>query len=76
MVAMTGVFAQEMPVIKLSELTEKSAKVRIVITNFGEETLVELPMVYERGDWYIDNFVTFGEYGYDEKLGMKEYISY
>ena len=65
-----------MKIESISELTEKSAKVRIVITNFGEETLVELPMVYERGDWYIDNFVTFGEYGYDEKLGMKEYISY
>lgn len=65
-----------MKIESISELKENSAKVRVIITNFGEEELVELPMVFERGDWYIDNFITFGEYGYDEKLGMKEYISY
>lgn len=65
-----------MKIESISELKENSAKVRVIITNFGEDELVELPMVFERDDWYIDNFITFGEYGYDEKLGMKEYISY
>jgi len=65
-----------MRIESISELKENSAKVRVYISNFGEEELVELPMVFERGDWFIDNFITFGEYGYDEKLGMKEYISY
>ena len=65
-----------MKIDSISELTENNAKVRVIITNFGEEELVELSMVFERDDWYIDNFITFGEFGYDEKLGMKEYISY
>ena len=65
-----------MKIESIKDLTDNSAKVRVIITNLGTEELVELPMVFERGDWYIDNFITFGEYGYDEKLGMKEYISY
>ena len=66
----------KMEIVSVTEFTDNAAKVRVNITNFGHEELVELPMVFERDDWYIDSFITFGEFGYDEKLGMKEYINY
>ena len=55
-----------MKIESISELQENSAKVRVIITNFGEDELVELPMVFERGDWYIDEFGSKDEEGSDK----------
>jgi len=55
----------------LSE-TKASVKIRIKPDSFSDEQLdVELVLIHERGDWYIDDFI-----GIDgsEKQGLKDYI--
>lgn len=64
-----------MMVLSAEILSEAKASVKIKIkpNSFSDEQSdVELVLIYERGDWYIDDFI--GIEG-SEKQGLKDYIS-
>ena len=54
------------------EISDLRAIAKVKIYNFGYSTDVELVLIKERGDWYIDDFI--GMYG-SEKEGLKDYIA-
>lgn len=55
----------------LSE-TKASVKIKIKPSSFSDEQSdVELVLIHERGDWYIDDFIGIGG---SEKQGLKDYI--
>ena len=43
--------------IEVESLGSGKATVSLDLSNFGETTHVQLQMVYENGDWKIDNFI-------------------
>ena len=45
-------------VVKVSDITETTATVDMEIQNFGKQT-GQLELVFERGDWYVNDFKAF-----------------
>jgi len=62
-------------VLNVSRMEEKSAITHIEINNLGRRIRLEVPLVFERNDWFIDNFVENykGEL-LDEKQNLKDYL--
>jgi len=64
----------EGPTYRVAKVTQAGdkARVRVIITNsFGTSTPVDLIMVYERGNWFIDDMLT----GFDENAAESGYVS-
>jgi len=64
----------EGPTFRVGKVTQvgDKARVRVVITNsFGTSTPVDLLMVFERGNWFIDDMLT----GFDENAAESGYVS-
>ena len=57
--------------VKVVNISNTEATVNMKVHNFGHATPVTLKIVFERGDWYIDNIMSEGM---DLKEDMKEYI--
>lgn len=49
------------------------AEVEFILHNQGDKIKVKLEMEFERGDWYIDNFIDL-KYDLNWKEDMKEYL--
>lgn len=55
------------------EISDLKAKANITITNFGHNFDIEIVLIKERGDWYIDDFInSLGS----EKKALKDYIAF
>lgn len=53
---------------KISDMTDSSAVVRLKAKNFGKRYPIILNMRFERGDWFVDDFIS------DEGTSEKEYF--
>lgn len=63
---------------KVLEMNDSTAKVEMNVHNFHDQKII-LDLVYERGDWYVDNFHSFYEedgdnHEMDEVKFLHEYI--
>ena len=63
---------------KVLEMNDSTAKVEMNVHNFHDQKII-LDLVYERGDWYVDNFHSFSEedgdnHEMDEVKFLHEYI--
>ena len=56
----------------IEKMTDSTAIVNVKAKNFGKPYTVILSMRFERGDWYVDDFIS--EDGTGEKQYFKEYI--
>lgn len=76
-----------MRIVSVSSAAENSALAVVAISNCGTEQELTLPMVRERGDWFIDNFILKYEaaepgapeataHTFDEKAEMKDYVAH
>ncbi|MBQ4366985.1 MAG: DUF3828 domain-containing protein [Muribaculaceae bacterium] len=70
----------KMTVQSVNDITENTANAVVKITKFGgtpdeSEDLITLPLVFERGDWYIDNMIQQWEgETLDEKAWYQRYV--
>ncbi len=65
------------PTMTISSVTiesKKKASAIVYINNGGNPTKVKLVLVFEGGNWYIDDFITFSQYGGSEKTMIKAYF--
>lgn len=54
-------------VVKVYDIHDNTAKADVVVYNFRDHELT-LELFFERGDWYVDNFISYYEdYDYDER---------
>jgi len=64
--------------VKVQKIEGDKATVILNLHNFGSVTPMKLDMVYERDNWFIDNFTYISTSGSDEDEGLKrdmqEYI--
>ena len=58
--------------VKVISMNDNEATVSLTLVNFSDIKL-KLSMVYERGDWYIDNFENLSM-EFELKNSMKEYL--
>ena len=66
----------KMSVISAEINSSTSATVKVRLTDCGESSVLTFPMVYERDDWFIDDFVTWFEgKEWSEKKMMKDYCA-
>ena len=56
----------------IEHMTDSTAIVNVKAKNFGKSYNITLNMRFERGDWYVDDFISDG--GYSEKKLLGEYI--
>ena len=59
--------------IKLLSHDGEKAVVEFNLHNMGESSPIQLDMKFERGDWFIDDFIEMEE-NYDWKEEMKDYL--
>ena len=57
---------------KISQMTDSSAIVNIKAKNFGQPYTITFSMRFERGDWYVDDFIS--DDGTGEKPYFEKYI--
>ena len=43
--------------IKVENITDSTALAIVEATNYGQKTTIRLQLFYERGDWYVDDFL-------------------
>lgn len=66
---------------KIENITDSTAEVEMDIRNFGKHNYVTLKLRYERGDWFVDDFVSYsghetGEQNeYSEVKTMEKFIN-
>lgn len=58
----------------LERITDGNASVSFTLHNLGFKTPMKLVLVWENGEWLIDNFISLGENHYDWKVAIKEYL--
>ncbi len=63
-----------MSISSVSIESKKKASAIVYIKNGGNPTKVKLVLVFESDNWYIDDFITFGQYGDSEKKMIKTYF--
>lgn len=56
----------------ISQKTDSTAIVSIKAKNFGRPCVITLSMLFERGDWYVDDFLS--DDGTGKKAFFEEYI--
>lgn len=67
-------------ILDVKDITPTTATARVVVNNFNEQE-VTLQLVFEREDWYVDNFITAAEGtldssdAFDEVKDIQEYIN-
>ncbi len=59
--------------VKVISMNDNEAVVGLTLVNMGEDIKLKLCMVYERDDWYIDNFENLS-LDFEMKNSMKEYL--
>lgn len=64
---------------KIGNITDSTAVVEMDIRNFGKHNTVTLELRYERGDWFVDDFVSYsndetGDRSYSEVKEMEKFI--
>ena len=59
--------------VKVLDMHDNEATVSLTLVNMDSDIELKLSMVYERGDWYIDNFENL-PMEFELKNAMKEYI--
>ncbi len=63
-------------VVSVTKSAATRAKVVVKITDFGTAVRITFPMIFERGDWFIDDFITDVDGREDsEKARMKQYVA-
>ena len=70
-------------ILEVKDITPTTATAQVLVSNFNEHE-VTLKLVFERGDWYVDNFITEvgGGWGgpdaepeyFDEAKNIQEFI--
>ena len=55
---------------KIEHVTDSTAEVEMDIRNFGRHSYVTLKLRFERGDWFVDDFVSYSD---DEDGEKNEY---
>lgn len=66
---------------KIENITDSTAEVEMDIRNFGKHNTVKLELRFERGDWFVDDFVscsgdeTSGQNKYSEVKEMEKFIN-
>lgn len=58
---------------KVKDITDSTAVAIVEATNFNHKTVIRLSLCYERGDWYIDDFLNEGG-SEGEQAYFREYI--
>ena len=58
-------------IMKVDSITDTTAQVELRIHNFGDQKVV-LDLLFERGNWYVDNFRLFYDYKDYSAEGMEE----
>ena len=59
--------------VKVLDMHDNGATVSLILVNMDSDIKLKLSMVYERGDWYIDNFENLSM-EFELKNAMKEYL--
>lgn len=59
--------------VEVTKMDENDATVELTLHNLGSNTRVRLDMVFERGNWYIDNFIDIDN-SFNWKKEMEDYI--
>lgn len=62
---------------KIDNITDSTAVVEMDIRNFSKHNYVLLELKFERGDWYVDDFVSYDDDGqkqYSELKVMEDFI--
>ncbi len=60
--------------VRISDVTETTAYAEVVATNFGKTYAICLALLFERDDWYVDDFFTPNE-DTGELESEKEYFT-
>lgn len=71
-------------ILDVTDITPSTATATVLVNNFNEHEVM-LKLVFERGDWYVDNFLTESEGGwggpdaepqiFDEAKDIQEFIT-
>lgn len=71
-------------ILDVTDITTTTANATVLVNNFNEHEVM-LKLVFERGDWYVDNFLTESEGGwggpdaesqiFDEAKDIQEFIT-
>lgn len=65
----------QVQIVAAEILSPDKASVKVCITDVGRKDYISFPMVYERGDWYIDDFMIESQDSLtSEKAIMRQYI--
>ena len=59
--------------IKVTKKEGNQAQVEFNLHNMGDTAPIRIDLTYERGDWFIDDFIEI-EHDFDWKKEMKDYI--
>lgn len=57
---------------KVRDITDLTAVVEVEAVNFDKPYTITLALLFERGDWYVDDFISEG--GSSEKKMLEDYI--
>ena len=60
--------------LKVTELTVDSATVEMILHNLGTKTPMQLRLIFEDGEWVIDDFINKSGDIFDWKKEMLKYL--